>query len=81
MGFGDTRYHYDMSTKGFLIRLSDDEREALRAQAVTESRSMQEVARLAILDRLNAGDRRARVEASLDRIMVRDAELIERLSQ
>lgn len=77
----DARYHFDMSIKSFLIRLTHEEREALRAQAAVESRSMQEVARLAILDRVNSADRRARVSASLERIMVRDTELIDRLGK
>ena len=74
-------YHFDMSMKSFLIRLSDEEREALRAQAAIESRSMQEVARLAVLARISSSDRRAGVAASLERIMVRDAELIDRLGK
>lgn len=70
-----------MTEKTFLIRLSDDEREALRRQAATEHRSMQEVARLAVLDRIEHSERRVQVHATLDRVMARDAELLDRLSK
>lgn len=70
-----------MSGKSFLVRLTDEEREALRSQSVKESRSMQEVARLAILERIELTQRRERVAGSVDRIMERDAELIERLGR
>lgn len=70
-----------MSEKTFLIRLSDDEREALRRQAASEHRSMQEVARLAVLARIALSERRAQVHATLDRVMTRDAELLDRLAR
>lgn len=74
-------YRFDMTEKTFLIRLSDEEREALRRQAASEHRSMQEVARLAVLDRIALSERRAQVHAKLDRVMARDAELLDRLSK
>ncbi|HZJ03944.1 MAG TPA: hypothetical protein VFD59_00555 [Nocardioidaceae bacterium] len=70
-----------MAEKTFLIRLSDDEREALRRQAATEHRSMQEVARLAVIDRISTAERSTEVRASLERIMARDAELLDRLGR
>jgi predicted transcriptional regulator len=70
-----------MTEKTFLIRLSDAEREALRQQAATEHRSMQEVARLAVLDRIELTERRAEVHATLDRVMARDADLLDRLAK
>ncbi len=70
-----------MSDKTFLIRLSEDERQALRRQAAAEHRSMQEVARSAVLDRIALGERRAQVQATLDRVMARDAELLDRLAR
>jgi len=70
-----------MTDKTFLIRLSEEEREALRRQAATEHRSMQEVARLAVLDRIALSERRAQVHATLDRVMARDAELLDRLAK
>lgn len=74
-------YRFDMTDKTFLIRLSEEEREALRRQAATEHRSMQEVARLAVLDRIALSERRAQVHATLDRVMARDAELLDRLAK
>ncbi len=53
------------SAASFLVRLTDDEREALRAQAEREHRSMQEVARLAIVERAMAGIRAERVRAHI----------------
>ena len=70
-----------MTEKTFLIRLSDAEREALRQQAATEHRSMQEVVRLAVLDRIELTERRAEVHATLDRVMARDADLLDRLAK
>ena len=80
MRHGDC-YRFDMTEKTFLIRLSEDEREALRRQAAAEHRSMQEVARLAVLDRIALSERRAEVHATLDRVMARDAELLDRLAK
>ena len=45
------------------LRLSDDEAEMLRRQAEREHRSMQEVVRLAILDRIERGQREERLKA------------------
>lgn len=70
-----------MPEKTFLIRLSDDEREALRRQAAAEHRSMQEVARMAVLERIGSSDRAKEVRSSLERIMARDAELLDRLAK
>lgn len=70
-----------MTDKAFLIRLSDEEREALREQAELEHRSMQDVARLAVLGRVEARRRSADVRSSLERIMARDSELLDRLSK
>ncbi len=46
------------------LRLTDEETEALRKQAEHEGRSMQTVARAAILDYVERSDHRSRVAAS-----------------
>jgi hypothetical protein len=63
------------------LRLTEEETELLREQAAREHRSMQEVARLAILDRVRESARSAEVRASLARIIDRDAELLQRLAE
>lgn len=62
------------------LRLTEEETELLRLQAAREHRSMQEVARLAILDRVRESIRSAEVRASLARIIERDSELLNRLA-
>jgi hypothetical protein len=61
------------------LRLTDEEAEALRAQAAREGRSMQEVARSAI--RLYVNRRAVTREAALRRIVAEDRELLDRLAQ
>jgi predicted transcriptional regulator len=61
------------------LRLSDDEAEALRAQAAREGRSMQEVARSAIRDYVNR--RTVTRQEALRRIVEEDRELLDRLAQ
>ena len=63
------------------LRLSDDETEALRRQAEMEHRSMQEVARLAILDRIQQANRKQWMREIADEIMVRDSEALRRLAE
>jgi predicted transcriptional regulator len=61
------------------LRLTEEETEALRAQAAREHRSMQEVAREAIRLYLT---RRAAVRAeALRRIVSEDRELLDRLAR
>jgi predicted transcriptional regulator len=61
------------------LRLDDITREALRARAEVEGRSMQDVAKQAIVDYL---DRRpARLQDAISRIATEDAELLDRLSR
>jgi hypothetical protein len=72
------RYHFDMA---FVVKLSREDTEALRAQAAREHRSMHEVAVLAIQARI-AADRRAAVLDDLyDAAAVEDAELLDRLAK
>jgi hypothetical protein len=63
----------------FVLRLSDEETAALRRQADLEGRSMNEVARLAINERIARLGRFSRDDAKVDRIMARDADLLDRL--
>lgn len=63
------------------LRLSDDETEALRRQAEVEHRSMQEVVRLAILDRIQQANRKQLMREIADEIMVRDSEALRRLAE
>jgi plasmid stability protein len=61
------------------LRLSDEEMERLRAQAAREHRSMNEVARLAVLSRIEDAERRERVLALTDQVMSEHAYTLERL--
>ena len=62
----------------FTLRLTDEEAEALRATATAEHRSMNEVARTAIVDYTSGRVRRR--DEHLERIMVEDAALLDRLA-
>jgi predicted transcriptional regulator len=59
------------------LRLTKEETEALRARAEAEGRSMQEVARQAVVEYTT--QRPARLRAAIERIRTEDAELLERL--
>lgn len=61
------------------LRLTDEEAEALRAEAERVNRSMQEVAREAI--RLYVNRRAVLREQALRRIATEDRELLDRLAQ
>jgi hypothetical protein len=61
------------------LRLSDEEMERLRAQATREHRSMNEVARLAVLSRIEDAERRERVLVLTDKVMSEHAYTLERL--
>ena len=61
------------------IRLTDAETAMLRAQAEREGRSMHDVVRLAIHDRVAEHDRRDRVLASIRRMSPRNREVLDRL--
>lgn len=63
------------------LRLTDDESAALRAQALRENRSMQDVARQAVRDYVEAHGKRAVLDAVLDTELTRYAEALERLGQ
>jgi len=61
------------------LRLTDDEADALRAQAVREGRSMQDVVRAAI--RIYVNRRAVTREEALRRIVTEDRELLDRLAR
>ena len=63
------------------LRLTDDEAVALRAQAEREGRSMQDLARQAVREYVDRGERRRRLDEVLDRQLPRYAEALERLGQ
>jgi len=63
------------------LRLTDEETEILRALAEREHRSMQEVVRLAVLERAERAGRAAERDEVLDWAEGRYAALLERLSQ
>ncbi len=63
------------------LRLNDEEMSALKRQAENEHRSMQEVARLAILQRINGYSRSEFIKETTDRIMERDAQALRLLAE
>lgn len=70
------RYHRRMA---MTLRLTDEENDDLRRTAERENRSMQDVARQAIREYVQ---RRTRLrDEALARIVVEDAELLDRLAQ
>ena len=65
----------------FVVKLNPEGTEALREQAAREHRSMHEVAVLASKSRVNADRRAAVLDELFDRVVVEDAELLDRLAQ
>ena len=63
------------------LRLDEQETAALRKQAAREGRSMQDVARQAVRDYIEATSKRELLDAVLDRELPRYAEALERLGQ
>jgi predicted transcriptional regulator len=63
------------------LRLSDEEGAALREQAEREGRSMQEVAREAVREYVDARHRAELLEEVLDEQLPRYTEALERLGQ
>lgn len=63
------------------LRLTDAETEALRARAQAEGRSMQDVARSAVREYVEARARRERIDEILDVELPRYADAIERLGR
>lgn len=73
---GIGRYHPVMA---MTLRLTEEETDALRAQAAREGRSMQEIARTAI--RMYVSRRAVTRDEALRRIVTEDAELLSRLAR
>lgn len=63
------------------LRLTDEETEALRAQAEREGRSMQEVARAAVRNYVRLDAHRSRVVASAEAGAERYADALRRLGE
>ena len=64
----------------FVLRLTDEETDLLRAQADREHRSMHEVARLAVLERVADADRDERRRAFIATELPDWAPVMERLA-
>ncbi len=63
------------------LRLTDDEREALRRRARLEGRSMQEVAREAVREYIDRTSRRELLGRVLDEDLPRYAQALKRLGE
>lgn len=63
------------------LRLSDEEEHALDELAQASGTSKQQVIRMAILEQRRRMKIEQRIDAVVDDVMVRDAELLHRLSQ
>jgi predicted transcriptional regulator len=61
------------------LRLTDEETARLREQAEREGRSMHEVVRLAISERIARQDHHDRVRLAADRVATEHHEILERL--
>jgi predicted transcriptional regulator len=63
------------------LRLTDEEMEKLREQAEFERRSMHEVVRLAVRDRIERSEHRRRVRAAISRVVEEDREILDALRE
>jgi predicted transcriptional regulator len=70
-----------MTRMAMTLRLSDEESAALRQRAEAEGRSMQEVARAAVREYVQARDQAARIDAILDEQLPRYADALRRLGE
>jgi hypothetical protein len=69
-----------MERMAMTLRLTAEETALLRVQAEREGRSMHEVVRLAIQDRIARQDHDERVRRAARRVAVEHREILERLS-
>lgn len=67
--------------KSFIVRMTRAEHARLKAQAEAEHRSMQEVVRLAVNDRVASAERPARVEAMIAQSRQQWSQAFDALSQ
>ena len=63
------------------LRLTDEETEALRQQSDLEHRSMHEVVRLALLDRITKTKRSSQIREMTREVMDRDSEALRLLAE
>ncbi|HEV3463574.1 MAG TPA: ribbon-helix-helix protein, CopG family [Actinomycetes bacterium] len=63
------------------LRLTDEETALLRQQAEREGRSMHEVVRLAIQERITRQDHNERVRRAAHRVATEHREILERLKE
>ena len=70
------RYHLVMA---MTLRLTEEETALLRQQAEREGRSMHEVVRLAIQERIARQDHNKRVHLAAHRVAIEHREILERL--
>ncbi len=63
------------------LRLSDEESAALREHAKAQGRSMQQVARAAVREYIEARDRAVRIDEILDQQLPRYADALRRLGE
>ena len=63
------------------LRLTEDERAALRERADAEGISMQEAARRAVREYVDRGEHRERVLAAAGRVMTAHADALDRLGR
>lgn len=72
------RYHFGMA---MTLRLTDEETEALRAQAEREERSMQEIARAAIREYVARRGHEGLVDEELQYVVTKYADALRRLGE
>ena len=70
-----SRWYHDRMA--MTLRLTDEDTEALRRKAAEEGRSMQEVALTAVREYVQG--RPEEIRALVDKLVIEDAELLERL--
>ncbi len=76
------RYHsWYRDSVAMTLRLTDDERDALRERARREGRSMQEIAREAVREYIERSSNRELLDQVLDEELPRYAEALERLGE
>jgi hypothetical protein len=81
-GYAATWYRIGIvTTVAMTLRFTDAETQALRAQAAAEHRSMQDVARRAIVEYIERRRRERQVDAAVDRVRERDVELLRLLAE
>jgi plasmid stability protein len=76
------RYQVDtIHVVAMTLRLTDEEKEALRERAAEEGISMQDAVRRAVREYVSRGQHRHRVNAAAERVKSAHAEALERLGR